>query len=126
MSFALLMTCIVTPIYIAFYGDNDAAISWEIMNMTIDVIFGLDIFAVFMTAYYDEDFKLVDDRKVIALSYIRGMFICDVIAILPFDLIIRSNSNSNNINGIIRITKIGRLYKLIKLTRLLKMIKILK
>lgn len=96
------------------------------MNTTIDIIFGLDILAEFMTAHYDEDFKLIDDRKTIAMSYIRGMFICDVIAILPFDLIIKSNANSPNVNGIIRITKIGRLYKLIKLTRLLKMIKILK
>ena len=86
----------------------------------------MDIIAVFFIAYYDEDFKMIDNRKTIALSYLRGMFVIDTVAILPFDYIIKSSDSSANINDMIRITKIGRLYKLVKLTRLLKMIKILK
>jgi hypothetical protein len=37
----------------------------------------------FTTAYYDEDFKLIIDRKSIIKKYLKGFFILDFIAIVP-------------------------------------------
>lgn len=93
------------------------------MTIAIDIIFGIDLFVNFMSAYYNDDFKLIDDRKTIFKDYFRGMFILDVLAILPFELII---NNQQDMNGLLRITKLGRLYKLIRLTRLLRMLKLFK
>lgn len=124
--------CVTTPIYISFnesvkdQNDNDRP-HWFIINTILDSIFGIDIIVNFMTSYYDDNFKLIDDRKVIASKYLRGWFIFDVVAIFPFEAIIKQEKvSANNINEMIRISKLGRLYKLIKLTRLLRMLKLLK
>ena len=55
----------------------------------MDIIFGIDILVNFMTSYYDDDFKLIDDRKTIAKKYLGGWFLPDLIAIFPFELIIK-------------------------------------
>ena len=86
--------CVTTPIYISFNdsvkdeNDNDR-LPWFLMNTIMDSIFGIDIVVNFATSYYDEDFKLIDDRKVIASKYLRGWFIFDVIAIFPFETLIK-------------------------------------
>lgn len=131
VSLTLLTMCVITPIYISFHDeggseDPDGTRKWEplqIVNLILDIIFAIDIIMVFCSTFYDEDFKLIDDRKIIANNYLKGMFILDVFAVLPFDFIYQ---NETNFNGLIRITKIGRLQKLIKLTRLLKILKIMK
>lgn len=77
--------------------------------------------------------QIVDDRKVIAKNYLSGWFFIDLIAILPFNLILPlftdPNPNedlsvsSTNQNEFIRITRISKLYKLIKITRLFRLFK---
>ena len=47
----------------------------------------------------------------------------DVVAIFPFEILLKTSSN---INGMLRITKLGRLQKLMKLTRLLRILKMMK
>jgi hypothetical protein len=86
-------------------------------------MFLIDICQIFNTSYFDENFNLVQDRKVIAKTYIGSWFLIDVIAIIPFDIFM---GNSNSINEIVRITRIGRMYKLVKLTKLFKIFKIMK
>ena len=130
ISLTLLIMCVITPIYIAFHHEetvrNRGIISWDIINLTIDILFAIDIFVIFMSAYHDIDFKLIEDRKIIACNYIRGMFIVDFLAEFPFEAVLTSDQQTKNINGMIRMTRIGRLYKLIKLTRLVKMLKFVK
>ena len=52
------------------------------------------------------------------------MFILDIIAIFPFDELLKSDTG--HMNAMIRLTKIGRLQKLIKLTRLLRLFRVFK
>lgn len=122
------MTCLLTPAYIAFDDGSadDSYFSVNVVNLVIDIVFGIDIIIVFFSPYYNDDFRLIDEPKVIAKTYLGGWFMPDVLAILPFELIIGANDGTRNLNGMIRITKIGRLYKLIKLTRMLRMLKMLK
>lgn len=54
MNWCLIFTCCSTPLFISFHtGDFD---SWIIINIIVDVFFGLDIIVVFFSAVYDEDF----------------------------------------------------------------------
>jgi potassium voltage-gated channel Eag-related subfamily H protein 8 len=84
----------------------------------------IDIIFNFNTAYTDEDFTVIDDRKLISIDYIRSWFSIDVIAILPFEWFVGGSGGS--MNDVVRLAKIGRLYKLIKLTKLLRVFKIVK
>ena len=85
-------------------------------------MFLIDIVIIFNAAYEDEDFNMIDDRKVIATTYIKSWFFIDIFAIVPFHLIF----GSADFSDIVRITKIGKMYKLVKLTRLLRVLKIVK
>lgn len=89
----------------------------------IDFMFLLDIIIIFNTAYYTDDYDLIDSRKEIACNYLNGWFSIDFIAIIPFDVILEAG----NFNvKIMRVARVGRLYKLVKLTRLLRILKIVK
>lgn len=97
---------------------------------------------IFNTAYYDEDFKMIQHRGVLAVTYFRGWFLVDLLAIFPIGHIQRlmpvegdpaeaghapgDEDPQQSMNGIVRIARIGRMYKLIKLTRLIRIVKIFK
>lgn len=86
--------CIYTPIYISFSLDDFSAHgtnSWYLLNLILDIIFLIDIVVVFLSAFYDEDFRIVDDVKIIANYYLKGWLVTDIIAIIPFDLIVINN-----------------------------------
>ena len=85
----LLISCVITPLRIAF-GESEEPIGWEVTNWTIDSLFFIDIFVVFNSAYYDEDYVIIESRKVIAKSYIYSWFFIDALAIVPFDRFINA------------------------------------
>lgn len=122
ISLILLFTAIVTPMRIAFVEKDD--LDWKIINGMVDLMFFVDIIIIFNTAYYDEDFKTVDDRRAIANGYLKSWFLIDVLSIVPFDLLY--DSQAGGLNTMARFFRIGKMYKLLKLTRLLKIVKILK
>ena len=119
--FVLIFACLVIPCRLAFVEQESQ--TWINLTYIVDIMFLIDIFQIFNSAFYDEDFNMVTDRKTIAKSYIGSWFFIDVVAIVPFDIFL---SNANNINEIVRITRIGRMYKLVKLTRLFKVFKMVK
>lgn len=86
MTFILLLTCIMTPYIIAFLPKEPLGI--QIMNYIVDTLFLIDIVVIFFTAYYDEDVKIIDNRKKIARNYAKGWFIIDLLAIIPIDVIL--------------------------------------
>jgi hypothetical protein len=65
----------------------------------------------------------ITDRKKIAISYLNGWFIIDLLSIMPFEFLLKlwnGDAENANINGILRVARIGKLYRLIKLTKLLR------
>lgn len=122
ISVALIITCSFTPYMVAFYSDFQTDF-WNFLNYLIDIIFFIDILVIFNKAYYDENFKLIEDRKSIALNYFKGWLLIDCISVIPFNLILDMVSH---VNQMARIFRLGRLYKLIKLLRLIKILKIFK
>lgn len=85
VSLVLIFTCAVTPYRLAFI-DVDS-IDWEIINGVTDLIFFADMILIFNTAFYDDDFKMIQHRGLIALTYIRGWFFIDLLAIFPIGYI---------------------------------------
>ena len=78
---------------------------------------------IFNTAFYTDNFDMVDSRRDIASNYLRGWFAVDLLAIVPFDYIL---AMSNFDVKMVRVVRVGRLYKLVKLTRLLRILKLVK
>jgi hypothetical protein len=119
----LIFTCILTPYRIAFEGKNP--LRSKIVNNVTDAFFLLDMIFSFTTAYTDEDFRVVDNRGTIAKGYLKSWFLIDLLAILPFEVILGGGGGSG-MNDVVRLARIGRLYKLIKLTKLMRVFKIVK
>jgi hypothetical protein len=117
----LMITCITTPMDIAF-SDNSSNIKFEPFGTFIDLMFLMDMIIIFNTAFYSGDMDIVDSRRVISHNYLTGWFTVDIMAILPFDIIL----NATQFNSMVRFARFGRLYKLVKLTRLLRVLKIFK
>jgi hypothetical protein len=120
LTLLLIITCIMTPHRIAF--DSDPTKGQKVFNNIIDIFFLLDIIFCFFTAYTDDDFITIDDRKIIAIDYLKSWFLIDAMAIIPFELFL----GGSGMNDVVRLARIGRLYKLIKLTKLLRVFKIVK
>ena len=83
----LIVSCVLTPWFIAF-GDDTDSLEWVVTSYSIDTMFLIDIFVIFSSVFYDEDFNLIEDRKRIASEYIQSWLMIDILAILPFDLLI--------------------------------------
>lgn len=85
ISLILIFTCAVTPYRLAFIEEDST--DWVIINYSVDCMFLIDMILCFNTAYYDEDFKMMQHRAVIAITYVKGWFFIDLLAIFPIGLI---------------------------------------
>jgi hypothetical protein len=115
----LLYSCIATPAQIALYDDLSRTAT--IINWTVDILFFIDIFIIFNSAYIDEEYNIIDNRWMIVKNYLSFWFWIDLVAILPFDLFVPSNGSAANLVRFIRIGRITKVLKLLKLMRLIKL-----
>jgi hypothetical protein len=81
----LIGTCLVLPYRIALVEKDN--LTWTIVTNIADFFFLMDILVIFNTAFYDEDFNMIQSRKVIFKSYISGWFLVDFFAVIPFDIL---------------------------------------
>ena len=116
----ILFVCVTTPARIAFTDEDDN--TWTIINIVIDTLFLIDLVLNFFSAYHDEELNLIDGRKEIALHYLKGWFLIDLISILPISFL----TKSGDYNSLVRIARFPKLYRLIKITRLIRVLKVLK
>ena len=54
--------CVITPARIAFTDADD--LTWVVIGLLFDLLFGIDLVLNFFMAYHDEEFNLIDERKV--------------------------------------------------------------
>lgn len=47
---------------------------------------------MFFTADYDDDEKLIVDKKKLALKYLKSWFILDILAVFPFEILVGNTS----------------------------------
>lgn len=110
----VVATCVRRPYQIAVTPEVVDEASTTIINVLIEVMFLLDIFVNFNTAFYTEDFKFVENRKKIAQNYLKNQFIFDVAAIVPLDLFFLAISLDTKNNWFI----FSYLFKLVRITHL--------
>jgi hypothetical protein len=82
----LIITLIITPYKVGF------GISSEFLDMFdifVDCAFFLDMILNFKFAHYDDNMDIVDNPWKIAKEYLGSWFIVDLIAVLPFSLLMR-------------------------------------
>ena len=60
----------------------------KIILLLIDVIYIIDFFISFFRAYYNYEYKLIKDIKLIIKNYLTGNFFFDLLQSIPFNAII--------------------------------------
>ena len=78
MVMALSFTAIFVPYRLAFI--EEYSLGFSIVEYFVDVIFLADLILTFFTAIYDNEHKLITNKKVIARNYLKGWFLIDLIA----------------------------------------------
>jgi len=84
---AICYSATVTPFLVCFMESDEIPIFWMILGYVIDILFMVDIILNFVTPDFDDEDILIIDTKLLAINYIFGWFIPDLIATLPFELL---------------------------------------
>lgn len=117
--FATFDVAVVVPYSAAFRISQDNSVEEKIYGKTIiadilvEVLFIIDIILNFRTTFVNKKGEVVTKPKSIAIHYVRGWFLVDVLAALPFDLLFAANLYSRN--TLIHLLKLTRLLRLARL-----------
>lgn len=90
----------------------------------MDFLFATDVVVTFFCSFQNDDFTIIDDRKVIAKNYLSGWFTVDLLACIPFGLLGTAFTSSGRDKA--DMAKLRTNLKLIKLIKLLRILKIVK
>lgn len=110
--FVLLITIVATiasPLIVVFNLPLKGGLL--LLDIFITLVFSVDIFLNFQTGF-EERRKIITDKKVIGKRYMKGWFIPDLLATIPFSLIFIS------VQGML----LTRLFRFFRLTRLFKLL----
>jgi hypothetical protein len=89
------MYCMACVIYIALVVpfrlsfDETPSLTFKVISGWVDVSFLIDIILTFFTEVYDENnYIKINTHRDIAVRYLKGWFLFDIISIFPFELAI--------------------------------------
>nr|XP_027209484.1 potassium voltage-gated channel subfamily H member 6-like [Penaeus vannamei] len=87
-----------------------------IIDLIVDIMFMVDIVINFRTTYVNHNDEVVSHPGKIALHYLRGWFLIDVVAAIPFDLLL-VNPDVDQTTTLIGLLKTARLLRLVRVAR---------
>ncbi|XP_015185534.1 PREDICTED: potassium voltage-gated channel subfamily H member 2 isoform X14 [Polistes dominula] len=122
----VMYTAIFTPYVAAFvlsepdynskknkkYGDDPIVI----IDFIVDVTFIVDIIINFRTTFVNNNDEVVSHPVKIAVHYLKGWFIIDLVAAIPFDLLL-VGSDTDETTTLIGLLKTARLLRLVRVAR---------
>ncbi|XP_047356138.1 potassium voltage-gated channel subfamily H member 2 isoform X7 [Vespa velutina] len=122
----VMYTAIFTPYVAAFvlsepdynskknkkYGDDPIVI----IDFIVDVTFIVDIIINFRTTFVNSNDEVVSHPGKIAVHYLKGWFIIDLVAAIPFDLLL-VGSDTDETTTLIGLLKTARLLRLVRVAR---------
>lgn len=90
----------------------------NVVDLVVDVMFIIDILINFRTTYVNHNDEVVSNPARIAQHYFKGWFLIDIVAAIPFDLLIfRSGSDEPQTTTLIGLLKTARLLRLVRVAR---------
>lgn len=77
------------------------------------MFFLVDLCINFLSAYEDENKKVIDDPKLIAKEYLSGWFLIDFVAVVPISYFLTSDNTvgTGGYNKLLRLLRLPRLYR---------------
>ncbi|XP_055319902.1 potassium voltage-gated channel subfamily H member 2 isoform X3 [Sitodiplosis mosellana] len=87
-----------------------------IIDLIVDVTFVIDILINFRTTFVNGQDEVVSHPGRIAVHYLSGWFLIDLVAAVPFDLLL-VNSDTDETTTLIGLLKTARLLRLVRVAR---------
>ncbi|PNJ01384.1 KCNH6 isoform 5 [Pan troglodytes] len=122
----VIYTAVFTPYSAAFLlSDQDesrrGACSYTcspltVVDLIVDIMFVVDIVINFRTTYVNTNDEVVSHPRRIAVHYFKGWFLIDMVAAIPFDLLI-FRTGSDETTTLIGLLKTARLLRLVRVAR---------
>ncbi|VDD82326.1 unnamed protein product [Mesocestoides corti] len=116
----VIYTVIFTPYMTAFLLNYKAAPGHRAIlgtvDIMVDIMFVCDIIINFRTTYVNKNDEVVSNPKKIATHYLKGWFVIDVVAAIPFDALF-FRSQEKQPTALIGLLKSARLLRLINVAR---------
>uniref|UniRef100_A0A672LYH2 Ion transport domain-containing protein n=1 Tax=Sinocyclocheilus grahami TaxID=75366 RepID=A0A672LYH2_SINGR len=124
----VIYTAILTPYSAAFLLDGDEDSSGQncsyscsplnVVDLMVDIMFIIDIIINFRTTYVNANDEVVSHPLRIAVHYFKGWFLIDMVAAIPFDLLIdRTGEEMSTETTLIGLLKTARLLRLVRVAR---------
>ncbi|XP_036391139.1 potassium voltage-gated channel subfamily H member 6 [Megalops cyprinoides] len=122
----VLYTAVFTPYSAAFLlndQEDERACGYtcnplNVVDLIVDIMFIIDILINFRTTYVNRNDEVVSHPGRIAVHYFKGWFLIDIVAAIPFDLLIfRSGSDEPQTTTLIGLLKTARLLRLVRVAR---------
>ncbi|CAL9690350.1 unnamed protein product [Knipowitschia caucasica] len=88
----------------------------NVVDLMVDIMFIIDILINFRTTYVNANEEVVSHPARIAIHYFKGWFLIDMVAAIPFDLLI-FGSGSDETTTLIGLLKTARLLRLVRVAR---------
>lgn len=105
-------TVTVTPYRVGFVDTDEW--QWMAWELTIDILFFLDVLVNCVSAYYDATDTLVVDQRRIFVRYAETWMIVDLLSCVPFNFFF---NDSSSYGSLVRVSKLPRLYRILKLAK---------
>ncbi|XP_012515664.1 PREDICTED: potassium voltage-gated channel subfamily H member 6 isoform X2 [Propithecus coquereli] len=86
------------------------------VDLIVDIMFVVDIVINFRTTYVNSNDEVVSHPRRIAIHYFKGWFLIDMVAAIPFDLLI-FRTGSDETTTLIGLLKTARLLRLVRVAR---------
>nr|XP_033787970.1 potassium voltage-gated channel subfamily H member 2 isoform X2 [Geotrypetes seraphini] len=121
----VIYTAIFTPYSAAFLLNEQetrdpkctyACNPLNVVDLMVDIMFIIDILINFRTTYVNCNEEVVSHPGKIAIHYFKGWFLIDMVAAIPFDLLI-FGSGSEETTTLIGLLKTARLLRLVRVAR---------
>ncbi|XP_065433568.1 potassium voltage-gated channel subfamily H member 6 isoform X1 [Chrysemys picta bellii] len=122
----VIYTAVFTPYSAAFLlNEEQEEKRWNcgyscnplnIIDLIVDIMFIVDIIINFRTTYVNINDEVVSHPGKIAIHYFKGWFLIDMVAAIPFDLLI-FRSGSDETTTLIGLLKTARLLRLVRVAR---------
>ncbi|XP_004374291.1 potassium voltage-gated channel subfamily H member 6 isoform X3 [Trichechus manatus latirostris] len=87
-----------------------------VVDLIVDIMFVVDIVINFRTTYVNTNDEVVSHPRCIAVHYFKGWFLIDMVAAIPFDLLI-FRTGSDETTTLIGLLKTARLLRLVRVAR---------
>lgn len=114
-------SCIFNIFVVAF--DVDQPLLLELFNDAVEILFVVDFFLNFFTSFKDPDtHQNITSYKKIALNYLLGWFLIDLVSIFPLQWFLGNDKNSSA-TKLVRFMRMPRLGKLMDMSRINKLLK---